>query len=73
MDIAEKVSLTHLISLVRAITFAEEIELAIRFSRHLATHAQNANTQKNPNVGSGSCGASKSKGRRYRGRGWGMV
>ena len=74
-DIAEKVNLTHPTSLAKATAAAEEIELAVRFSRHPAAHAQRANLQKNPNVGTGSrgTGAGRWRGRWYRGRGRGFA
>ena len=72
-DIAEKVSLTHPVSLASAISAAEEIELAVRFSRRPAAHAQRAGGQRTTNVGTGTAqrGNGRSKGRWYRGSGRG--
>ena len=67
-DIAEKVSLAHPTSLANAIAAAEEIELAVRFSRRPIAHAQHTSGQKTASYNTGNKGA-RSKGRWYRGRG----
>ena len=67
-DIAEKVSLAHPTSLANAIAAAEEIELAVRFSRRPIAHAQHTSGQKTTSYNTGNKGA-RSKGRWYRGRG----
>ena len=67
-DITEKMSLAHPTSLANATAAAEEIELALHFSRRSIAHVQRTSGQKTASYNTRNKGV-RSKGRWYRSRG----